>query len=274
MSPGPDRPAAQSVISPRRTPRRTASVRLDAPSFAETDADVELRGVLADGERVRDLSIGEAVGQELQHLALARRERFSRLLVGRRGRPVVPRRQQPGSHGRGENREAPRRRRRRRAEIRRGRIARDDRPAPEREPPEDPSGAVVVGHGDDGASSQLGERVGAHEEPRGVGDDHDVDLGRRVLERGSHADHRDVRAVQARAQPETEGRGRRRDEGADHGVAPSQRPTTSLGIATERSPPITIAFRPMTSPRASRSGPPEFPGASCTSERMYERAAP
>ena len=155
-----------------------------------------------------------------------------------------------------------------------GALPRDDRPAPEREPSEHPESPVVVGHGHDGASPHLGERVGGHEAPTGFGGDHDVDLGRRVLERGPRADHGDIRSAQARAQPDAEGRRRRHDERADHGVAPSQRPTTSLGIATERSPPITIAFRPMTSPRAFRRGPPEFPGASCTSERMYARAPP
>src|SRR5262249_40514997 len=102
-----------------------------------------------------------------------------------------------------------------------------------------------------------------------IADHHDIHVGRRRLDGCPLPDHANPGPVEARPQPEAERAGRRRHEDADHARGPSQRRTTSLGIAAARAPPITIALSPTTSPRALSSGPPELPGARWTSERMY-----
>src|SRR5262249_58222218 len=104
----------------------------------------------------------------------------------------------------------------------------------------------------------------------GAAEDQAVQVGGRGLGSRPVADDDEAGPLETRSEGEPECGGWCRYEDADHPRFPSHCRTTSLGIAMERSPPITIALSPTTSPRASRSAPPELPGARRTSERMYE----
>ena len=66
----------QSVISPRRTARRTASVRLAAPSLPEIDETWNLTVWSLMPSRAGDRLVRQPFGEQLQHLDLARRQRL------------------------------------------------------------------------------------------------------------------------------------------------------------------------------------------------------
>ena len=72
-----------STSRPRRAACAIASPRLRAPSLPEDRVDVELGGVLADPQPLAEAAVGEALRQQLEHLALARRERLDERVRGR-----------------------------------------------------------------------------------------------------------------------------------------------------------------------------------------------
>src|SRR3954468_21478107 len=70
-------PSQHHQPHPHRMDDRLAAA-LDT-QLAEDGVDVELDGVLADGEALGDLLVGEALGEELEHFALARGQGLGQL---------------------------------------------------------------------------------------------------------------------------------------------------------------------------------------------------
>ena len=68
-------------MSPRRTARRTASVRFAAPSFPKIDATWNFTVWSLIAQARRDRLVGKAFGEQFEHLNLARRQRLRRRFV-------------------------------------------------------------------------------------------------------------------------------------------------------------------------------------------------
>ena len=61
-------------MTPRRSPRCTASVRVDTPSLPKIDARWNFTVCSLIASALRDVAIGQAVRDEREHVVLARRQ--------------------------------------------------------------------------------------------------------------------------------------------------------------------------------------------------------